>query len=375
MSNRIHILFYCPFLNGGGAEMHLVRMMKSLDETRFEKTLVISRSGGSYEYLIRNTDINIIYLDINSESSFIRILKSIFPLVKSIKDINPDITFSLMDNVNVFVILSHRIARHKSKLVIGVQTSIKKSIEFSNSHFKRFILSLMKNLYKYADKIICLSNGVANELNQILINTQKKQYEVIHNIGFESEKNYKTQEKNKHQLCICGRLIPLKGFDLVIKAVAEVSKKYDDVSLVILGEGPEKEKLRSQCYNLNISNRVYFKGFVTNVAQVMAESEIFILSSYYEGFGNVIVESMGVGTPVIATDCPYGPADIITNGKNGFLVPIGNSNAISKSVIELFNNQNTYDQIRLLGYQKANDFTSSTISKQHEKLFDKILEK
>ena len=203
-------MFYCPYLNGGGAEKHFARLISALDERYFHKTLVVSKRDGSYEYLLTESTVEYISLDIHSKSSLKRAIKSVIPLKRTILNVNPDIVLSIMDYANVFCTIAHKLSNHRSKLIVDVQTSTKKAIEFNKSLISKLILYGMKKLYKDADYILCLSNGVSKELQTILINTKAEQYHVIHNIGIEQKDFAISSEKIKHQVCICGRLLPLR---------------------------------------------------------------------------------------------------------------------------------------------------------------------
>ena len=165
-----------------------------------------------------------------------------------------------------------------------------------------------------------------------------------------------------------------KGFDLVIKAIAKLKNTFPKIKLVVLGEGPEKDNLQTITRELGIVNNVEFRGFVKNVAEIMGESEVFVLSSYYEGFGNVIVESMAVGTPVVATNCPYGPGEIITHLENGMLTEIGKSEQIAEAIKKLFEDNNLYHKIQQKGFERAKQFTPENIASTHEALFKKIVQ-
>lgn len=369
MVHKIHVLFFCNFLNGGGAEMHFARLIKSLDGNKFRKTLVVAKSGGDYEYLLEGTDVEIKSLGVDVRSSLLRMVMSVWPLARIIREQNPDITFSIMDFANVFAQLAHRISAHHSKMIVGVQTSTKKAVEFSGSLMNKIVFYQMRRSYKNASRIICLSTGVSKELQRLLPNTRESQYKVVHNIGIEPKGELQVTNKHDYQICICGRLIQLKGFDLVIRAVSELKATFPDVKLVVLGEGPEKGKLQKLVEDLELFENVDFKGFVKNVTEVMSKSQVFVLSSYYEGFGNVIVEAMASGTPVIATNCPYGPDDIITNGVDGLLTEVGSSQGIAASIAKLFSDRKLYAKIRYNGFIRSQDFTPSVIAREHEELF------
>ncbi|WP_251963228.1 glycosyltransferase, partial [Salinibacter ruber] len=118
-----------------------------------------------------------------------------------------------------------------------------------------------------------------------------------------------------------GRLVEEKGFSTLLRAFAEVVRARR-ARLVILGEGKERPVLEQQAERLGVSDHVWMPGFVSNPMKYMADAEAFVLSSKSEGLGNVLVEAMACGTPVVSTDCPGGPSEVLQEGKHGRLVPV-----------------------------------------------------
>ncbi len=118
-----------------------------------------------------------------------------------------------------------------------------------------------------------------------------------------------------------GRLVPQKGFDMLLDAFSRVAGKHPEWSLKVLGKGPLKAQLEAQAELLGLKNRVNFAGTVPDPFPVLRESDLFVFASRFEGFGNALAEAMACGLPVISFDCPAGPSEIILNGMNGVLVP------------------------------------------------------
>lgn len=368
MAEKIHLLFFCPYLSSGGAELHLVRLIKALDDDLFRKTVVVSQRGGAYEEFLRDSDVHIESLEIRWRKPTLRVMASVPGLARAIRRYDPDIVFSVMDYANVFCELAHRLSRHRSKLLVDIQATITKALEFSPKPFDRLVFAMMKRAYPRADKILCLSHGVAAELQRVLPRTKSSQYAVIHNIGLETVGPLSDLERHQGQICVCGRLVRLKGMDLVLQAVAEVRSRGRDVSLIIVGSGPEEARLRELAQELGVVEQVRFLGFVSDPQRYMAESEVVVVSSYFEGFCNVIVEAMAVGTPVISTDCPYGPGEIIEPGVSGLLVDVGDSTGIANAIDQLLSERQLYVAIQAAGLERATDFRPDKIAKQHEAL-------
>lgn len=126
-----------------------------------------------------------------------------------------------------------------------------------------------------------------------------------------------------------GRLAPQKGFDLLIEAFARVAHEHPEWDLVICGEGHERPRLEAQVRAAALIERVHLPGLIRDPFPVLAAADLFVLSSRYEGFGNVIIEAMASGTAVLSTDCPFGPGEIIESGRNGMLVPAESVEALA----------------------------------------------
>ena len=132
-----------------------------------------------------------------------------------------------------------------------------------------------------------------------------------------------------------GRMSPEKGFDLLIDAFARVHAGRPEWRLVILGEGTERPRLEAQIKRLGLRAAVELPGTVPDPAEAFRRAGIFALSSRIEGFPNALLEAMAAGLPVVAADCPYGPAEIVQDEWNGMLVPVGNADALATGLLRL----------------------------------------
>ena len=139
-----------------------------------------------------------------------------------------------------------------------------------------------------------------------------------------------------------GRLTQAKDFPTLIRAFALVRKKHP-ARLMILGEGEERSKLETLVQELGLEKEVSLPGFVDNPYKYMKRAAVFVLSSKWEGFGNVLVEAMALGTPVVSTNCPSGPAEILENGRWGRLVPVGDVYALAEAIIETLDEEHHPD--------------------------------
>jgi glycosyltransferase involved in cell wall biosynthesis len=150
-----------------------------------------------------------------------------------------------------------------------------------------------------------------------------------------------------------GRLVALKGFDGLISAFSQLAKTGWDGNLLILGEGEERARLEQLVEEAGLAGRIFLPGFQTNPYPFFQASTIFVLNSWMEGLPTVLLEALALGLPVVATDCPSGPGEILENGKYGVLVPVGDPNKLAKSLGELLHDPQRLSTLRSLGIERA----------------------
>lgn len=154
-----------------------------------------------------------------------------------------------------------------------------------------------------------------------------------------------------------GRLVAVKNFDLALQAFAQIVKTRP-ARLILLGEGPERSALLQTARDLGITDHVLLPGFTAPVAAWLPYARVFVSTSNREGLGNALIEALAAGVPVVATDCPYGPAEILANGTYGALVPVGDRGALVQAITDALDQDP--DLGRAARQQRAQDFSVST---------------
>lgn len=201
-------------------------------------------------------------------------------------------------------------------------------------HSKKELKSILRH-YKMCDGVIFQTDRAAKFYSD-LIECESK---VIHNaVGNEWVYHEYPRDNIRNTISAIGRLCDQKDYVTLIQAFEIVHRVYRDYNLEIYGEGPDKAKIENLIEYLNLQNCVMLKGVCKNAIQRIADTRMFVLSSKYEGMPNALMEAMGVGLPVISTDCPNGPAELIENGINGMLVPVGDVQTLAKAIIYLIEN-------------------------------------
>lgn len=225
---------------------------------------------------------------------------------------NPTVVLSFMDKYNVFTILASRFLN----IQVFVSDRSNPKLKLSSSMY-----ILKKITYRYSTGIIAQTSLAKYTIAAF---TGHKNVRVIPNPV--KEINTFPEIKRENIIINVGRLVPEKGQEYLIKAFSMLGNK--DWKLVILGDGPLHNKLKSQILDLGLDGKVIMPGAVKNIDEWLAKSSIFVLSSVSEGFPNALVEAMAAGLPCVSFDCDAGPRDIIINGVNGFLVEKENINEL-----------------------------------------------
>jgi glycosyltransferase involved in cell wall biosynthesis len=232
----------------------------------------------------------------------------------------------------------------------------------------------MKLLYSRADKIIAVSNFIRKDLI-LNYNIKKAKVVVIYNPIDIEKVNALASEEISDQwfreevpiVISVGRLSKEKGYDTLLRAFA-IAREKSDIRLAILGEGEEKKSLEELDKKLGIERDVVFLGYKNNPYKYMKRASIFVLSSLYEGFPNVLIEAMACGTPVISTQYNPYPHEIIEHGKNGLLVPVTNEKALAEAMLKLLNDPAGMTMLAANAKEKAKEFLVQKIAGYYGKV-------
>ncbi|HKQ53075.1 MAG TPA: glycosyltransferase [Pyrinomonadaceae bacterium] len=371
---RLRVLFFTSTLGGGGAEKHLLRIVNHLDREKFEVSLALAKPCGEFESGL-SADVRKHHLNRSGAgSTTVRMFQAIKPLRQVIRRERPDLIFSVIDLANLVNVTAGRGMENRPKIVLGVQTPPSIAYGRSRHPVSRLMLRLIPRLYPKADQIVALSKGVAADL-AALSPRMRERLTVIYNAGVEAEVLERARESvpanelpDGPLVVACGRLKALKGFSTLLDALAAV-RKVVPAHLWIIGEGEQRPFLEKKIKRLGLQDCVRLLGFQQNPFKYMAAADLFVLSSLFEGFGNVIVEAMACGVPVVATDCPFGPREIIADGENGILVAPASAAALADGIVRVLRDDELTKRLARGGRARAHDFDARAITRAYEKLF------
>lgn len=330
---KARVSIFLPSLNGGGAERVMVTLANAFYDRGYAVDLVLGLAAGPY---LQNVDSNVRVVNLNAE----RVSNSLFPLVSYLRREQPVVVLSAMTHANVIAILARLLARSRARLVISERSTISVEASRSQGLVGRILFAMVPRLYKFADKIVVVSKAAAYDLVRFS-RLLPSAIDVIYN-PFELEKiNRKAAEEIDHDwvklgappvILAIGRLSEQKDFSSLIQAFAQI-RKTQQVRLLILGEGEQRAKLESLAESLGLSSDdIQMPGFVIAPFSYLARCAVFVLSSRWEGLPGVLIEAMACGAPVVSTDCPSGPNEILESGRWGALVSVGDVNALASAI-------------------------------------------
>jgi glycosyltransferase involved in cell wall biosynthesis len=330
--NQKRIAFFVPNLAGGGAERVAVNLLQGMVKRDVPLDLILASAEGPYLKQVPE-QVRLINLGVG------RVMKAVVPLARYLKEHRPIALLSHMNHTNVSAVLAREFAGTKTRLVLVEHNTL--SVGRSKLFRSQLVPPFMKLLYPRADAIVGVSQGVAEDLAHQM-GFKPGKIKVVYNPVVDDEMLAKAKAPLEHPwfqigtppvFLAVGRLTEQKDFLNLIKAFA-LLRQQRLARLIILGEGECRSELEAVIKNLEISEDVALPGFVQNPYAYMSRASAFVLSSRHEGLPTVLIEAMACGCPVVATDCPSGPKEILESGKYGTLVPIENPIALADAMLK-----------------------------------------
>lgn len=328
-----NILSIASSLRGGGAERKTINVSNELGKVN-KVSIFILQNKIDYN-LSEHKNFELVIPKAQSK------IPLLLELIRYIHESKPNVIISFTRITNIYLGLIKPFINKKIRL-IGFEPNLLNEI-YSFSNFKKKVfLRLMKISYKRLDLLIHNSNDT--KINIRKENIRPKDEMIVHNPVLQNDFRSKKLNKVSHPFfteefytfLMVGRLVPQKSYFQALNLFAASLENNPDYRLIILGTGPLLEKLLEHSKKLNVHDKVDFCGFKTNILEYMSSSQALLLTSKWEGFGNVMVESLSVGTPVLAMNCLGGPKEIITQSI------LGNLANTNEEFLTLLNNRDNF---------------------------------
>lgn len=330
ITNMGRIGFFLPSLRGGGAERVMVALANGFADRGIGVDLVLANANGPYRSEV-NSAVQVIDLQAG------RVLASLPGLVGYLRRERPRALLSAMRHANVVAYLATRWSRQSTRLVISEHNTLSQA-QKQGGRKGIVVRALMRPVYSRCHGVVAVSNGVADDLSQQL-GLSRDRIQTIYNPVVSDQLAVRSQEPapklanvKRPIILAVGRLTAQKDYPTLLRAVAKLRKSVG-ANLVILGEGELRGQLERLAAELGISDHVTMPGFVENPYAWMRQSDVFVMSSAWEGLPTVLIEAMACGAPVVSTDCPSGPSEILEGGKWGGLVPVGDHEALANAIL------------------------------------------
>ena len=361
------ISVFIPSFETGGVENNVILYSKILVENGYTVDVVYTRANDKKLQLISD-EVNRVKIKPILNIPFIhpRVIDSLNIIIgyyKYLQQNKKNIIVLSFQNSIVSILLCRllgikviaRVANHPN--IVNVDGTLMTKIS-----------NVLKNyIYRYATLVITNSQITSK---QIAMNTKAKT-KTIYNPSFSNKIVEMSNEPIDDEKCsniktkkviAVGRLVNQKNFELIIRAFKVVLESVD-AHLIIIGEGEKRDELVKLIEELNIVNKVYFAGFKINPHNYVKNSDLFVLSSLYEGLPNSLIEAIAVDTPAIATNCLSGPSEILLDGEGGDLVEVGNVEQLSKSIIKNLSDREYSKAKQKIAFEHLNRFSYDEVKK------------
>jgi glycosyltransferase involved in cell wall biosynthesis len=365
------VMFVIPSLGGGGAERACVTLLRHLDRGRISPSLALYRRKGPFLAEVPD-DVPVHDLGLHGMS----ITQAVRRLARLIRRERPDVVMGIMRHPNLVCLLAAALARCGTRVVVNEQNHLRAEFDLYGGGLLKGIA--VRCLYPRAAAVTAISRGIGNELAHVHDVPQKRLMVIPNPVDVEAVSALArkpiddTCSANEMPMILAaGRLHPQKGFPHLIRAFARVRPSLP-ARLVIIGEGPERAALEALVAGLDLQGAVVLPGFQSNPYAWMARADLFVLSSLYEGFGNVITEAMALGVPIVATRCPSGPEEIITEGQDGLLVPVGDEEALAAAMRRILTSPTVAADLRRGARERAVQYDAPLIARRYADLFEAL---
>ena len=359
-------------ISGGGAERAAVLLAEGFLQQGHQVSFVTFR-GKETDFYKLPDQVERIALDLKKPVTLMEALwrnaQKIWILRQTICSLQPDIVISFLDRINILTLLAL------------IQTGYPVLVSEQNNPLlasSGIWWDKLRNLtYPLAAKVVSSSKGVDDYFTWLPTTKRAVIYNPL--VVVENDQNTvklpKGAEPDKKWVIAMGRLTYQKGFDILLSAFQKIARKHLDWQLLILGEGELRSELENLREDLGLSDRVLFPGLISNPFPLLKHSKLFVLSSRFEGFGNVLIEAMACGLPVISYDCPSGPREIIRDGVDGILVPNEDKLALASAMDRLMSDSEERQSLAFCAPERAKQFSLEKIVERWELLFTGLTQK
>ena len=345
------VLCVIPSLTRGGAERVLSLLTQEWAKCHVVVVAAFDALQPAYDYHGR-----IVHLGVERPGSALArayaAWASTLLLIRLFRFERPDRIITFMEPANFPAILASSVVGTLDRLVVSVR---------QNPNILPLPRRLLiPRLYRFPRAVVAVSDGVRRALGAMGLPADRVTT-IPNPVSLpDSTRRARTARPPGRFVLAAGRLIPAKGFDMLLNAFSHIEPR--DLQLVILGDGPERDDLIGLARRLGISDRTSFPGAVSDISHWYLRAKCFVLSSRNEGWPNVLVEAMATGCPVVSFRCDYGPAEIVQDGTSGLLVDPGNVDALAHAITRVVTDRRLSASLSVAAASRAAWFASQAVA-------------
>ena len=359
-----HIAFFLSELHGGGAQRVTINLIKALCDRDIKIDLVLAKAEGPY---LSQVPPQVRLIDLQAT----KLVASFPKLISYLKQEQPQYLVAALHGACLLAVWAKKLTNIKTKIVVTIHNTFSVEAKYIGLR-RKFLPTLICYFYPQADKLLAVSEGAAESMAEAL-NIPVSQIPVVYNPVVTPELENKARETITHPFFASeipiilgvGRLKKAKDFVTLIDAFVRV-RKVTEAKLCILGEGEERKNLETLIQKHDLESDVSLPGFVDNPYPYMAQAQLFVLSSLWEGLPTVLIEALACGTNVVATDCPSGPREILAGGKYGKLVATEDPEALANAILETLKTPISSDVLR----SRAANFSEDRVCDRYLEIFN-----
>jgi GalNAc-alpha-(1->4)-GalNAc-alpha-(1->3)-diNAcBac-PP-undecaprenol alpha-1,4-N-acetyl-D-galactosaminyltransferase len=368
----VRLTLIIPTLAAGGAERVLALLANEWAERGHAVTLLtIGSRGEDREPLhpaITRVALDLMRNSMSMADAIGRNWQRVARLRAEIRRSRPDVAISFLASTNVLTLAATR--------AMGIPVIVAERIDPRAEPISRFWASARRLLYPRADAVVVQTAGASEWAAHFM--PPEKVHIIPNPVAPGTEEAGARQLTRRHawldgdgpKIFAAGRLVPQKGFDILLRAFARCRTEHPGWSLIILGEGEERGRIEALAADLGINASVALPGYVPHAARIFPSADLFVLSSRYEGFPNALLDAMMCGVAVIAADCPSGPRQIIRDGIDGILVERDSVDSLSAAMHELMAHPELRRQLGSRAIEVRDRFSLSCVMRQWNALLD-----
>jgi glycosyltransferase involved in cell wall biosynthesis len=369
VSRPPRVMFFCPTLGEGGADRVVLTLLRRLDRARVRPELALMRREGA---LAADVPADVPTFVLGSR----RLLVSAPDLARLIRRERPDVVFSTHGGSNVIAAIAHGLAGSRARLVLSERSAL---VRGDRGRARRALeLPAKRVTYRRADLVTAVSSGVARELAGRLGLAAGK-IRVVYNPVVDDDLAAAAAEPVAHPwfqgaaaaasvpvIVAVGRLVEIKDYPTLLDAFARI-RAARPARLLVLGDGPLRAALEARVRAAGLAGDVMLHGFDRNPFKYMARAGLLLHASRAEGLPGALIQAMACGTPVVSTDCDFGPREVIVRpGHDGFLVPVGDAAALADRALALLADGDLARRVAVAARQSAGRFTAAAALARYE---------